>query len=63
MLERQEKGERENIDVRENYRSVASRMRPTGESNPQPGFVPWQGIEPATFQCTGQHSNELSHTG
>ena len=25
--------------------------------------MPWPGIEPATFQFMGQHSNQLSHAG
>ena len=29
--------------------------------NPQPRYVPWLGIEPATFWCTGWHPNQLSH--
>ena len=29
--------------------------------NPQPTRVPWSGIEPATFWCTGRCSNHLSH--
>lgn len=28
----------------------------------QPGHVPGLGIEPVTFWCLGQHSNQLSHT-
>lgn len=27
-------------------------------SNLKPGYVPWQGIEPVTFQGTGQWSNQ-----
>ena len=30
-------------------------------SNPQPRYVSQQAIEPETFWCTGQRSNELSH--
>ena len=30
--------------------------------NLPPMYVPWLGIEPATFQFTGWHSNQLSHT-
>ena len=28
----------------------------------QPGYVPWPGIKPTTFQCMGGHSKQLSHT-
>lgn len=28
----------------------------------QPGYVPCLGMEPATFQCAGQCSNQLNHT-
>lgn len=24
-------------------------------------YVPWAGIKPAAFRCTGRHSNQLSH--
>ena len=30
--------------------------------NPQAEYVPWLGIEPQTFQSTGGHFNQLSHT-
>ena len=60
---REEERERENIDVREKHRSVASHTRPDWGSNPQPRHVPWSGIEPVTFQFTGWCSNDLSHTG
>ena len=46
---------------REKHRSVASRMHPDQGSNPQPTYMPWPGIEPAPFQCTGWWSNQLSH--
>ena len=29
--------------------------------NPQPRYIPWLEIEPATFQYTGQCYNQLSH--
>ena len=46
-------GEREG----EEHQSVASCTRPDWRSNPQLRHVPRPGIEPATFQFIGQHSN------
>ena len=40
--------------------SVASYTRSNQGSNPQPRYVPWLGIEPATFWCMGQCANQLS---
>ena len=40
--------------MREQHRSVASHTRPNRGANPQPRPVPRSGIEPKTFQCTGQ---------
>ena len=58
-------GERErkkkNTDVRDKHRSVASSTHPDRGLNPQPRHMPWPGITPATFWCTGQHCNKLSH--
>lgn len=45
----------------EKYSSVTSHIHPSWGLNPQPGHMSWPGIEPATFRCTGQHSNKLSH--
>ena len=53
-FERERKGGKErerNINVREKHRSFAFL------------YVPWLGIEPATFQSTGGLSNQLSCTG
>ena len=36
-------------------------MHPNWGSNPQPRYVPWPGIEPATFWCKEQCSNQLSY--
>ena len=58
--EREKRGER-NIDVREKHRLVASCMHPNHGLNPQLRHVPWLGIEPANFGCTGQRSKQLSH--
>ena len=58
---REEERER-NIDVREKYRSLASRIHPRWGPSPQPRHVSWLGIEPVTFQFTGWHCNQLSHT-
>ena len=45
---RKRKGER-NIDVRQKHWSVASHICPIQGSKPQPKYVPWLGIEPATL--------------
>ena len=37
------------IDVREKHQLVASRVHPDQVSNPQPGCVPWSGMEPVVF--------------
>ena len=54
---------RERERVGEKHRLGASRTHPDWGLNLQPGCVPWLGIEPMTFPFTGQHSNQLSHTG
>ena len=36
---------------------------PTRDWTCKPGYVPWLGIKPAAFGCTGWCSNQLSHTG
>ena len=61
------RGERErgwgrdgNIVVREKHWLAILHMLPDWGSNPQPRYVPWLGVEPATFCCTGQHSNQLN---
>ena len=65
ILEREEgeggrKGGR-NIDVNEKHQLVASPMCPNQGLNLQLRYVPWPGIEPKTFWCMGQCSNQLSH--
>ena len=57
-------GERErerNIRVRHKYQLVASYTRPNGGSNLKPRYVPWLGLEPASFCCMGWYANQLSH--
>ena len=44
-----------------NETSVASYTYPNWGSNLQPRYVPWPGIESATFWCMGRCSNQLSH--
>ena len=62
--ERGREGEREkNIGMREKHWLAVSHMHPNQRPNPQPRDVPWPGIEPVTFQFTGQCSSQLSHTG
>ena len=39
----------------------ASCTHPDRGLNPQPIYVPWPGIKPTTFWCTGWHSNQMSH--
>ena len=46
----------------EKHWSVASLMHPKQGLNPQPRYVPWQGIEPMNFWFIRQHYNELSPT-
>ena len=50
-----------NIDMREKYWSVASCMHPNRGLNLQPRYVPWPGIEPATFWCMWPCSNQPNH--
>ena len=48
----------------EKHWSVASCMHPNGGWNSQPRYVPWLGIEPTTFWCTGRwHSNWATQPG
>ena len=51
----------EKEEGRETHRSIASHMCPHQEWNPQPRYVPWLGINPKPFWCTGQFSNQLTH--
>ena len=60
---REKEGEREGGREGEKHQLVASHMRPDWGPNKQSWYVPWPGIEPSTFWCMGQHSNQLSHTG
>ena len=55
------RGVERNIYVRERHWSFTSCTCQEQGSNPQPSSVPWPGIEPATFWCMGQCSNQLSH--
>ena len=48
---------------REKHWSVASGTPPGQGSNLQSRLVPSPGIKPLTFQFTGQHSNQMGHTG
>ena len=41
--------------------TVAFCMHPDLGLNLKPRYVPWPGMEPATFWCLGQCSNQLSH--
>ena len=45
----------------EKHQLVASHTHPDWGLNPQPRYVPWPGIKPATFWCTGRHSNQPCH--
>ena len=56
-----ERERKKNTDVRDKHRSIASSTHPDRGLNPQPRHMPWPGITPATFWCTGQHCNKLSH--
>ena len=47
----------------EKYRLVFLSNAPWLGLNPQLRHVPWLRIKPAVFWFTGQHSNQLSHTG
>ena len=49
-----------NSNMKEKHGSVASLHIPHQGSNPQPKYVPWLGMEPTTFWCTGRHSNQLN---
>ena len=46
---------------REKHWLVASHSRLDWGLNPKTSYVPWLGIEPLTFWCTGQYSNQLNH--
>ena len=46
---------------RENHRLVAFHRHPDQGSNPPPRYVPWPGIEPATFWCLRWCFSQLSH--
>ena len=56
------------IDFRERGReggrkiSIISHTHPDWGLNLQPRHAPWPGLKPATFQFTGHHSNQPSHT-
>ena len=57
--DRRREGERKrNIDGREKHQ-LSSHTHPIWGSNPQPGYMPWPGIEPVTFWFMGQCSNQL----
>ena len=60
--EREEGRERQkNINVRKKHQSFTSSMHRDWGSNLPPRYVPWLGIKPTTYRCTGQRSNQLSH--
>ena len=62
ILEREEVRGRETLMWERNIdRLVASHACPDWGLNLQPRYVPWLGIEPATFWCMGWCSNQLSH--
>ena len=48
-------------NAREKHWSVASCMCSDQGSNLKPRFMPWPGIEPATFWCMGWGSNQVSN--
>ena len=58
---RRERGTERGKHWCEKHWSVASCMCPDWGLNLQPRYVPWAGIEPVTFWCMGQHSNQLRH--
>ena len=49
------------LERERDHQLVASRTCPNQGSNLPPRYVPWLGIEPATFWCRGWCSNQLSH--
>ena len=53
--------ERETPMKKGNIDWLPSYMHPNRRSNLQPRYVPWPGVEPMTFRCVGQRSNQLSH--
>ena len=62
LIWQRERERGENIYGREKHQSiVASCPHSAQRSNPQSRPVPWLGIKPATFWCTGHCSNQLSH--
>ena len=46
---------------REKHWLVVSHRHANQRLIPQPRYVPWPGIKPITFWCTGWCSNQLSH--
>ena len=60
-LKREREREREKHDVREKPQLVAFHMHPRRGLSLQPRYVPWLGIKPAAFWCTGWCSNQLSY--
>ena len=58
-----ERERRKNSDVREKPGFIASCIYPDQGLNPKPRYVPWPGIKPATFWCTGEHYKQLSLRG
>ena len=61
ILREKKAGEREGDWSERETSMVASHTLLDQRSNLQPGHVPWPGIEPETFLCMGQHSNQLRH--
>ena len=60
--EERERNRKRKIDVREKHRLVASCPHPNRGLNMQPRYVPWPGIEPATFWCAAGCSKQLRST-
>ena len=55
--ERRKQERKENIDVREKLIGCLLHA-PNQRLNPQPGHMPWLGIEPVTFQFAGQRPTD-----
>ena len=53
--------ERETLMWERNINHLPLVMCSSQGSNPQSRYVPWPGIKPATFWCTGRHSNQPCH--